>query len=106
MNLELDYKGFEEDLMLKKDTSFGGLVGIQYIFRFDNGYGASVIKSIMSDGHEHDFWELAVIGFFEDTDRFELCYGTPVTSNTEGYLTDWEVRNLLKQIKELKKGLK
>lgn len=100
MNLVLDYKGFEPYLIRKIEND--GKTGVQYIFRFENNYGASVVKNRMSDGHQYDFWELAVIGFYDESnEKWDLIYTTSVTPDVEGYLIDWEVRNLLKKIKEL-----
>ena len=77
--------------------------GVQYIFKFDNGYGASVIKYEGSYGYRQDLWELAVLLFDpDDPDYWELCYDTQITDDVKGHLTDEKVRETLKQIKELK----
>ena len=71
--------------------------GSQDIYRFDNGYGASVINSFMSYGTE-----LAVIQFVgEDNDKFSLVYTTPVTDDVIGHLTECELEEVLEQIKAL-----
>ena len=101
MNVELNYKGFESYLIRRTEEQMCDKPAVQYIFRFDNNYGASVIKNIMSDGYTYDLWELAVINFYDDSGYFELNYRTNITSDVEGYLTDWEVRNLLEKIKDL-----
>lgn len=106
MNLNLNYEGFEKFLLkrISRDTELMGYVGIQegvqYIFKFDNGFGASVIKRWSSYGHEDDLWELGVITF-DRYDEWELTYDTPITGDVIGYRTDEEIRNLLKEIKEL-----
>ena len=97
MNLNLNYEGFEDYLVYMKPKNGG----IQYQFRFDNNYGASVIKGPYSYGGDRDLWELAVISW--DRGEYEIRYDTDITSDVEGYLEDEEVRDLLKQIKELKK---
>lgn len=97
MNLNLNYEGFETNL-ISEEPSFGG---VQYRFKFDNGYGASVIKHKYSYGSEDDLWELAVLDSFDVGPKGMLTYDTPITEDVEGYLTDEEVRNLLAQIKEL-----
>jgi hypothetical protein len=96
MNLTLKHEGFEEHL-IESQFMYGG---IQYIFRFKNDYGASVIKHNGSYGHELDLWELAVIKF-ENDDEWHLNYDTAVTDDVIGRLTDDQVRFLLEQIKEL-----
>lgn len=103
-NLNLDCKEFEENLIERTEREWNALwsneLGVQYVFRFENGYGASVIKHFGSYGYEDDLWELAVVKFVFD-DTFELDYDTPITGDVEGYLEDSDVRDLLKRIKEL-----
>lgn len=71
--------------------------GTQKIYRFDNGYGASVVNSSMSYGTE-----LAVIKFIdEDNDRFNLTYSTPITDDVIGYLTESELEDTLGRIQAL-----
>lgn len=76
------------------------LGGIQYIFKFDNGYGASVIKFPGSYGYHNDLWELAVTKY-DESGEWNLCYDTPITDDVIGHLTEEEVRDLLKKISEL-----
>jgi len=71
-------------------------IGIQARINFDNGYGASVIKSPYSYGGNQDLYELAVI---KDN---AICYDTPVTDDVLGYLTEDDVTKYLGQIQELK----
>lgn len=98
MNLKLNYEGFEENLIENRDW----MGGIQYVFKFKNRYGASVIKHLGSYGRELDLWELAVIKFEnDDSIDWNLCYDTAITDDVIGCLTDNEIRDLLKQIKEL-----
>lgn len=98
MNLNLDYKGFESNLVSKNEL-FGG---VHYVFRFANNYGASVIKHDGSYGHDGDAWELAVILYEnESNDSWHLNYDTPITDDVIGWQTDEEIRDLLKQIEGL-----
>jgi hypothetical protein len=48
-----------------KEKSLNG--GVQKEYRFDNGYGASVIQHNYSYGNEQGLWELAVIKWDERT---------------------------------------
>lgn len=98
MNLNLNYEGFEEYLVVRRELNDG----IQYIFRFPNDRGASVIKSPYSHAYEYDKWELAVVRW-RDND-YELDDHSGITGNCDCirvWLDDKEVRELLKQIQEL-----
>jgi len=75
---------------------------VQKIFRFDNGFGASVIRHEFSYGGNAGLWELAVIKF-NAYGEFDLVYNTKITNNVIGRLTWEEVENLLSKIKRLKK---
>lgn len=86
-------------------------VGIHYLFRFPNGYGASVVKIFGSDGWDNDRWELCCVMWETDnTDKidpdeeyvltypYEICHGQDVLGN----LTDRDVRKILRKIRKLK----
>lgn len=77
--------------------------GVQYLYKFENNYGASVVKHDGSYGHEDDLWELAVIKFTGDGENivWDINYDTDITNDVIGRLTDEEVRDLLSRIKEL-----
>ena len=72
----------------------------QKIYRFKNGYGASVIK-LPKDvaGGVWEVWELAVVRFYGDS--YEITYDTPVTNDVVGCLLWEDVEELLEQIKAL-----
>lgn len=72
--------------------------GHQYIFRFPNNYGASVIKNAGSYGNAKDLWEMALI-FFDDGD-WDLTYERDFDDDVKGYLTDDNVIELLEKIKQ------
>ena len=95
MTTDLNYKGYEKYLVDK----YYPFDGVKYIFSFENGYGASVIKHAYSYGHEKDLWELAVLEF--DHGEPYICYDTEIADDVIGYLTDKEVRTYLNQIKGL-----
>lgn len=77
----------------------------QWLFKFKNRYGASVIKHRGSYGFEEDKFELGVIYFYNplEPNKYELSYNTPITNNVIGYLTNEEVLELLERIKKLDK---
>lgn len=68
---------------------------MKHIYKFSNGYGASVIQSEYSYGHKDGLYELAVL---KDG---ELCYSTPITGDIIGYLTADEVAEHLSRIERL-----
>ena len=70
-------------------------IGIQARIFFDNGYGASVIKSPHSYGGNQDLYELAII---KDN---AIRYDTPITDDVIGYLTEDDVTKYLGQIQNL-----
>ena len=66
----------------------------QKIYKFDNGYGASVIP--WGYGREKGLLELAILD-----DRGHLCYDTPITDDVIGWLTPAEVESILEEISKL-----
>lgn len=72
----------------------------QWLFKFENGYGASVVKHFGSYGFDDDLFELAVIKFYNEKE-WHLNYETPVTNNVEGYLTNDDVLKMLDEIQRL-----
>ena len=81
--------------MLKEVIPLSPHGGIQKVYEFDNGYGASVIMHQGSYGFSKGLWELAVL------QNGELCYDTPITNDVIGHLNEAEVNNYLNLIKEL-----
>lgn len=98
-----EYKMYEIDIPFSKvfDNEFK-LLGESFThrFKFDNNYGASVIKHIGSYGYEKDLFELAVIHFDENGES-ELCYETQITDDILGCLSNDEVLDILGKIKKL-----
>ena len=58
--------------------------GKQLIYRFPNGYGASVIQNLISYGGDEGLWEVAVLKF--QADKPYIDYTTPVTDDVIGFL--------------------
>lgn len=107
MILELHHEGFEKYLLERRDRPGFNLPdgskiedGVQYIFKFPNGYGASVVKGPYTYGWRDDLWELAVT-YFKECGDYNLVYDSGITDDVAGYLTDEEVREHLQKIKEL-----
>lgn len=73
---------------------------VQKLYRFANGYGASVVKGEHTYGGDEGLWELAVLKF-NDNGEFNLDYTTPITEDVEGHLTDDAVEELLAKIEGL-----
>lgn len=72
----------------------------QKLYKFENGYGASVVRNIFSCGGRSGLWELAVIKWIDDED-FSLDYKTPITNDVIGYLYPEAIEEILLQIKSL-----
>lgn len=84
--------------------------GVQKLYRFENGYGASVVRHLTSYGGRRGLWELAVIHWDDneldpiyDEPIFHLVYDTPITYDVLGYLEDSEIEPILEKIKSLNK---
>jgi hypothetical protein len=107
-------KWYNEFLESDQPHHNGSWGGRQKIYKFPNGYGASVIPEYIErevdeyEDHENPerpvlgdmmpkkgFWEVAV---FKDG---ELCYDTEITDDVMRHLNDPDVDNILGQIKNL-----
>ena len=74
----------------------------QLIYRFRNGYGASVVQNGTSYGADGKLWELAVIRFENAADNsWDLCYTTPITNDVMGYLDPEDVITYLNRVGDL-----
>ena len=119
MNLYLNVnKYLKDNIICERHTILDGTssgIRSQYIFAFDNGYGASVVKcndAIMSYGFEEDLWELALlkevandypessIAYEDDKHTLELAYEPIVNFDVIGHMTDAEVNEVLERIKK------
>ncbi len=70
--------------------------GYQLVYKFDNGYCASVVKHDFSYGGKKGLYELAVLD-----NEGALCYNTGITEDVVGHLTMGEVDKLLVEISHL-----
>jgi hypothetical protein len=83
-----------------KDLEFephaAGMGGVMSRIQFENGYGASVVKTDYSYGGDRGLYELAVL----DSDG-KLTYDTPITDDVIGYLRDIDVTDVMEKIQQL-----
>lgn len=84
--------GYDQFLVEKKKT----IKKTQYIFKFPNGFGASVIRGFGSYGGLIGLWELAVLN-----EQNKIDYSTEITDDVLGGLSEKEVNEVLTKIKEL-----
>jgi len=66
------------------------------IYRFPNGYGASVVSGLGTYGGNSGLFEVAVL----DRDG-NICYDTPITGDVLGFLDFHDVAEILDKIKAL-----
>ena len=83
---------YQSRYLVETNDHYGG---IQRIYKFPNGYGASVIRHKGSYGYDQGLWELAVL---EDD---KLCYSTDIANDVIGYLSNEEVILKLNEIRGL-----
>ena len=83
-----------------KDLEFNehpnGMGGVQAKIQFDNGFGASIVKTPFSYGGTRGLYELAIFG--KDGD---ITYDTPITDDVLGYLSEVKVTETLAKIQAL-----
>ncbi len=73
--------------------------GVQAVFRFPNGFGASVVRGPYTHGGRDGMWELGVVEW--SGEKFELTYDTDIADDVVGYLSSGEVDVLLAPINGL-----
>ena len=83
-----------KDLEFKEHPN--GMGGVQAKIQFDNGFGASIVKTPFSYGGSKGLYELAVVG--KDGD---ITYDTPITNDVLGYLSEAAVTQTLSKIQAL-----
>lgn len=88
--------------------------GTQRLYRFENNFGASVIRHSGSYGGNDGLYELAVISWdpkanitLVETDLYTritgwtICYSTSITYDVIGYLEEDQVNTILSFIEKL-----
>lgn len=93
-----------------------GLTGDQRVYRFPNGFGASLVKICMVRANKNEvmpytglhpvtdepLWELGVVHFNSDDDTdYAITFETPVADDVIRRVTDSRAELILRQIKEL-----
>jgi hypothetical protein len=86
-----------QELEFKTLTYLGG---IQAVVKFENNYGASIVRHNGSYGSKDGLYELAVTEY-DENGHWSICYDTPLTDDVLGYLTEDDVTNHLIQIEQL-----
>src|SRR5258706_10272290 len=108
-NLILFNQPVEVNHQLILEMKKQGGKGIQRLYFYPNGYGASLVKFgwVWSDGkfcwgHHGNAktWELAVLKGSKIT-GLHITYKTPITNDVMGHLTDEEVEVVLDKIQRL-----
>lgn len=87
----------------ERPHNFG--TGVQRIYTFNNGYGASVVKFPGTKGYQNDQWELAVLQYSEEDQDYSMTYDSPITSDVIGHLSDEDLVIVLLDIISLKNTL-
>ena len=64
-------------------------------YKFENGYGASVVRGQGTYGHQQGLFELAVMH------GDDICYASPITDNVLGHLGKGEIPHFIKRIEDL-----
>ena len=72
------------------------LDGDQWLFKYDNGYGASVVQHSGSYGGQDGLYEIAVLD-----SSGEMSYTTPITDDVIGYADEVKLYETLDRIKSL-----
>lgn len=68
------------------------------VYKFDNGYGASVVCHLGSYGAPNGLFEVAVMK------NGKIVYDTPITNDVVGWLDFADVAEVLEKIKNLPKA--
>lgn len=85
-----------KDLVFNEHPNLGHIGGVQARIEFDNGYGASVVRSQYTYGGDRGLYELAVFG--KDG---HITYDTPITNDVIGYLRPEDVTDVMEKIQQL-----
>lgn len=109
-NLEKAFKAAARDSNLPKPFKKNfrtGPNGVQYLYRYPNGMGASVIMNNTSYGGRDGFWELQTVkwtgkSWMDHTAARDLKDSE--LQGERGWLTSGDVKRLLKRVQKLPKS--
>ncbi len=80
---------------LEFNTHAAGFNAKRAIMSFDNGFGVSVVLGSMFYSNGIDTYEVAVL------DDGSLTYGTYITDDVIGYISQDEVTEVMRKVQEL-----
>lgn len=75
----------------------GGMIGAQAVFKFKNGFGASVIYGPLTNSYPNRF-ELGLVVFEKDDSNYHLYYNDIVDGDVVGHLNVEGVNDYLRKI--------
>lgn len=79
-----------------------GVLGVQSVMFFDNGFGVSVVGGTM--GSYGDGIKTFEVGILKGTkDGYSLTYETPITEDVIGHQTKEQITEILKDVQKLSK---
>ena len=70
-------------------------LGVQRLYSFDNGYGASIVTGPATYGHKQGLYEIAVLY------KGSVCYSTFITDDVIGFATVERCEEVLQLIKDI-----
>jgi hypothetical protein len=73
----------------------------QWKFKFDNNYGASIVRGPYTYGGGEGLFEMACIKYERNSDDYDLYYDDGMWTDVRGYLTIEDIDELLEFIKNM-----
>jgi hypothetical protein len=87
------------NLQFAQHPTLGGEDAVQALHFFPNGYGVSVVRFPGSYGFADDLYEVAVLKGVSE--KWEICYDTPVTDDVLGHRDEQDIENIMEEIQAL-----
>lgn len=99
---EISLPELEDSGVIYAGPMRNGLPGMQVMYRFPNGYGASIIRGGISYGLESGLWELAVVHFYgAGVGEWSFAYDSGIADDVLGWLSPEDVDDILEKIVSL-----